>query len=101
MSFYIEARIVPLPSMLRKEWTKACVACGLARIITLDGRPNDPLYEGLTIHDLRRSAIRNLVNAGVPERAAMKISGHQTRSVLDRYHIVNTDDATTRCNGSR
>lgn len=110
-----KARVVPLPVVLadmlqeiepkvgrvfndtnlRKEWHRACAACGLGRIIEVEGKPYDPRYEGLTIHDLRRSAVRNLVTiAGVPERIAMKISGHKTRNVFDRYHIVSTEDVS-------
>jgi integrase len=61
----------------RSAWRKAVQAIG---------KP------GLLFHDLRRAALTNLVQAGVGEQVAMRISGHRTPSVFRRYRIVSTDD---------
>jgi len=74
----------------RGAWYSLCQRSGLGKLTkTEDGREK---WEGLIFHDLRRSAVRNMVRRGVPERVSMTISGHKTRAVFDRYNIVSESD---------
>ncbi len=62
---------------LREAWLAACKRAGLPHI---------------RVHDLRRSAVRNMRQAGIPEHTIMKIVGHRTRSMFERYDIISDGD---------
>lgn len=86
---------------LREELMTACHSCGLGTKIEVEGKKHDPRYEYLTLHDLRRSAVRNLINAAVRARVAMRITGHKNPSVFDRYCISSSSMSGTQCGLSR
>src|SRR5438445_746746 len=74
----------------RGTWYSLCQRSGLGQLTkTEEGHEK---WDGLIFHDLRRSAVRNMVRRGIPERVSMTISGHKTRAVFDRYNIVSESD---------
>ena len=93
----------------RKSWARACCMAGMGRMICpkcsemVDAerkcekcgatwKLDELTYRGRIMHDFRRTAVRDMVRAGVPETVAMSISGHKTRSIFDRYNISDKRD---------
>lgn len=89
---------VPIRSFY-DSWRTACLDAGLGQ--------RDPVTKRIKAeripHDFRRTAVRNLVRAGIPERVAMQMTGHLTRSVFERYNVTSPgdlDDAARRLDGA-
>ena len=80
-----QGRIIPLVfhrngraiKAMRRSWASACRHAGLPALL---------------LHDLRRSAVRNLERASVSRSVAMKLTGHKTENVYRRYAIVAEGD---------
>ena len=101
-----DPRIVTLTRKVRELLLECCKGKSPDdRLLTRDGQPvvdyrdawaralkAAKIERDLHVHDLRRTAIRGMRDRGVDRHVAMKITGHRTESVYNRYNIVDLKD---------
>ncbi len=76
---------------IKSAWKRGRQLVGLGQMV-FDEEKGRKVWQGKIPHDFRRTGVRNTVKAGVPEKVATLISGHKTRSVFERYHIIDEGD---------
>lgn len=89
----------PLGNIFGRQWRRACIKVGLGRRVK-NGK-GVLVYVGRHFHDLRRTAARNMIRAGVPQSVAMRVTGHETDAMFQRYDITDNRDKLSALKAAR
>ena len=82
-----------------KQWRAACVKAGLGRRVK--NEKDVLVYVGKHFHDFRRTAARNMIRGGVPQSIAMRVTGHETDAMFNRYDITDNRDKLAALQAAR
>ncbi len=80
----------PLKNTFGKQWRRACIKAGLGRRV--ENEKGALVYIGKHFHDFGRTAARNMIRGGVPQSVAMRVTGHETDAMFQRYDITDSRD---------